>query len=60
MQQGMAEKKVTPKKMLEIGLQFDMEAVDPELRKALEAEFKTDLSLMWSESFIKIIFNKQS
>ncbi|MBA2250002.1 MAG: hypothetical protein H0W12_07395 [Chitinophagaceae bacterium] len=45
MQQGMAEKKVTPKKMLEIGLQFDMEAVDPELRKALEAEFKTDLSL---------------
>ncbi len=45
MQQGMAEKKVTPKKMLEIGLQFDMEAVDLELRKALEAEFKTDLSL---------------
>ncbi|HEV8082301.1 MAG TPA: hypothetical protein VGP55_03825 [Chitinophagaceae bacterium] len=45
MQQGMAEKKVTPKKMLEIGLQIDMEAVDPELRKALEAEFKTDLSL---------------
>ncbi len=45
MQQGMTEKKVTPKKMLEIGLQFDMEAVDPELRKALEAEFKTDLSM---------------
>ncbi len=45
MQQGMAEKKVTPKDMLKIGLQFDMEAVDPELRKALEAEFKTDLSL---------------
>ncbi|MEP6948705.1 MAG: hypothetical protein ABI863_05505, partial [Ginsengibacter sp.] len=45
MQQGMAEKKVTPKNMLEIGLQFDMEAVDPELKKALEAEFKTDLSL---------------
>ncbi len=45
MQQGMAEKKVTPKDMLEIGLQIDMEAVDPALRKALEAEFKTDLSL---------------
>ncbi|MEO6000441.1 MAG: hypothetical protein ABIN89_26615 [Chitinophagaceae bacterium] len=45
MQQGMAEKKVTPKDMLKIGLQFDMEAVDPELRNALEAEFKTDLSL---------------
>lgn len=45
MQQGMDEAKVTPKKMLELGLQFDMEAVDPELRKALEAEFKTDLSM---------------
>ncbi len=45
MQQGMAEKKVTPKDMLKIGLQIDMEAVDPELRKALEAEFKTDLSM---------------
>lgn len=45
MQQGMAEKKVTPKNMLELGLKIDMEAVDPELRKALEAEFKTDLSM---------------
>lgn len=45
MQQGMSEAKVTPKQMLAVGLQIDMEAVDAVLRKALEAEFKTDLSL---------------
>jgi mono/diheme cytochrome c family protein len=43
-QQGVVESKVTPKQMLEIGLQIDMEAVDSDLRKILEAEFKTDLS----------------
>jgi hypothetical protein len=45
MQQGMDEAKVTPKQMLALGLHFDMEALDVGLRKALEAEFKTDLSL---------------
>lgn len=46
MQQGMSEAKVTPKQMLAVGLQIDMDAVDAVLRKALEAEFKTDLSLL--------------
>jgi hypothetical protein len=43
-QQGVVESKVTPKQMLEIGLQIDMEAVDSDLHEILEAEFKTDLS----------------
>jgi len=45
MQQGMDEAKVTPKQMLAMGLHFDMEALDAGLRKTLEAEFKTDLSM---------------
>lgn len=45
MQQGMIEAKVTPKQMLGLGLHIDMEAVDTELRRVLEAEFKTDLSM---------------
>jgi len=45
-QQGVVQSNATPKQFLEIGLQIDMEAeaLDPELRKKLEAEFKTDLS----------------
>jgi len=45
-QQGVVQSNSTPKQFLEIGLQIDMEAeaLDPELRKKLEAEFKTDLS----------------
>jgi mono/diheme cytochrome c family protein len=45
-QQGVIDSKFTPKQMLEIGLQIDMEAegLDAELRKKLAAEFKTDLS----------------
>ncbi|MEJ7685426.1 MAG: hypothetical protein WKG06_47810 [Segetibacter sp.] len=45
MQQGMDEAKVTPKQMLAMGLHFDMEALDAGLRKTLEAELKTDLSM---------------
>jgi len=45
MQQGIAEAKVTPKQMLAMGLHFDMEALDAGLRKTLEAELKTDLSM---------------
>ena len=45
-QQGVVESNATPRQFLEIGLQIDIEAeaLDPELRKKLEAEFKTDLS----------------
>ncbi|HZH63584.1 MAG TPA: hypothetical protein VEY10_01745 [Flavisolibacter sp.] len=45
-QQGVVQSNSTPKQFLEIGLQIDMEAeaLDPVLRKKLEAEFKTDLS----------------
>ncbi len=45
MQQGMEEAKVTPKQMLAMGLHFDMEVLDADLRNLLEAEFKTDLSM---------------
>ncbi len=45
MQQGMDEKKITPKMLLEAGVHIDMEAVEPTLKQALEAEFKTDLSM---------------
>lgn len=45
-QQGVIDAKFTPKQMLEIGLQIDVEAegLDADLRQKLEAEFKTDLS----------------
>jgi hypothetical protein len=43
-QQGVVESRLTPKQMLEIGLQIDTEALDAILQKKLEAEFKTDLS----------------
>jgi cytochrome c2 len=42
---GMTDAKFTPKQALEAGLQIDIEAVEPALRKTLETEFKTDLSL---------------
>ncbi len=45
MQQGMDEAKVTPKQMLAMGLHFDMEALDADLRNMFEAEFRTDLSM---------------
>lgn len=45
MQQGMEEAKVTPKMILALGLHIDMEALEPTLKQALEAEFKTDLSM---------------
>ena len=41
---GMTDAKFTPKQALEAGLQIDIEAVEPALRKTLESEFKTDLS----------------
>ena len=46
-QQGVIDKKMTPKQMLDIGLQIDIEAesLDKDLRKTLEKEFKTDLSI---------------
>ncbi|MDQ3051635.1 MAG: hypothetical protein M3Q95_12170 [Bacteroidota bacterium] len=45
-QQGVIDRKMTPKQMLEIGLQIDTESegLDAELRQKIEAEFKTDLS----------------
>lgn len=43
-QQGVIESKLTPKQMLEMGLQFDVEAMPASLRKKLEAEFQSDLS----------------
>ena len=44
MPKGMMDAKLTPKQALESGLQIDIEAVDPALRKVLEMETKTDLS----------------
>ena len=45
-QQGVVDSKFTPKQMLEIGLQIDMESpgIDAGLRQKLQAEFKTDIS----------------
>ncbi len=43
-QQGVVDSQMTPKQMLEIGLQFDTEAMEPSLRKTLAGEFHTDLS----------------
>jgi cytochrome c2 len=40
--QGMLAAKLTPRQALESGLQLDVEAMAPELRKLLEAEAKTD------------------
>ncbi len=40
---GMADVKLTPRQALKAGLQIDIEAVDPALRKVIEAESKTDL-----------------
>jgi len=45
MPQGMMAAKVTPKQALEAGLQIDIDAVDPALRRLIEAEAKTDLSM---------------
>jgi len=42
---GMTDAKFTPKQALEAGLQIDIEAIEPALRKTLETEFKTDLSV---------------
>ena len=44
MPQGMMAVKLTPKQALEMGLQIDIEAVPPALRRLMEAELKTDLS----------------
>ena len=41
---GMLDAKFTPKQALEAGLQVDIEAVNPAMRKIMEAELKTDLS----------------
>ncbi len=41
---GMMDAKFTPKQALEAGLQIDIEAIDPAMRKTLETEWKTDLS----------------
>jgi hypothetical protein len=41
----MTDAKFTPKQALEAGLQIDIEAIEPALRKTLETEFKTDLSV---------------
>jgi cytochrome c2 len=42
--QGLLAAKLTPRQALESGLQLDIEAIEPDLRKLLEAEAKTDLS----------------
>ncbi|MGI9166920.1 MAG: hypothetical protein ACR2G5_11160 [Pyrinomonadaceae bacterium] len=42
---GMMDAKFTPKQALESGLQVDIEAIDPAMRRVIEAELKTDLSL---------------
>ena len=41
---GMMDAEFTPKQALEAGLQIDIEAIDPAMRKTLETEWKTDLS----------------
>ena len=41
----MTDAKFMPKMALEAGLQIDIEAVEPALRKTLESEFKTDLAM---------------
>ena len=41
---GMIDAKFTPKQALEAGLQIDIEAIDPNMRKMLEEELRTDLS----------------
>jgi cytochrome c2 len=41
---GMMDAKFTPKQALEAGLQVDIEAIDPAMRKTMEAELKTDMS----------------
>jgi cytochrome c2 len=41
---GMMDAEFTTKQALEAGLQIDIEAIDPALRKTLETEWKTDLS----------------
>ncbi|MDQ3666567.1 MAG: c-type cytochrome [Acidobacteriota bacterium] len=41
---GMMDAKFTPKQALEAGLQVDVEAIDPAMRKVMEAELKTDMS----------------
>ncbi|MGH9942475.1 MAG: hypothetical protein ACRD9R_08990 [Pyrinomonadaceae bacterium] len=41
---GMMDAKFTPKQALEAGLQVDVDAVDPAMRKVIEMELKTDLS----------------
>ncbi|MGI8836633.1 MAG: hypothetical protein ACR2H4_08355 [Pyrinomonadaceae bacterium] len=41
---GMMDAKFTPKQALEAGLQVDIEAIDPAMRKVMEAELKTDMS----------------
>ena len=42
---GMMEAKLTPKQALEAGLQIDIDAVDPALRKTMEAEAKSNMSV---------------
>ena len=41
---GMMDAKFTPKQALEAGLQVDIEAIDPAMRKVMEAELKTSMS----------------
>ena len=41
---GMTDAKFTPKQALEAGLQVDSEAIDPAMRKVMEAELRTDMS----------------
>lgn len=42
--QGMLQARVTPRQALENGLQLDIDAMEPVLRKLLQAEARTDLS----------------
>ena len=44
-QQGVIESKVTPKQMLQMGLQFDVDAMPASLRTQLEQEFQSGPSL---------------
>ncbi len=41
---GMMDARFTPKQALEAGLQIDIEAIDPNMRRMLEEELRTDLS----------------
>ena len=44
MPKGICDAKMTPKQALEVGLQVDIEAIDPAMREPMAQELKTELS----------------